>query len=46
MNIGVKCVGAKVNGKMVPIDHSLENGNIVGIITSSNSKGPNIDQAS
>jgi GTP pyrophosphokinase len=42
-DIGIKCVGAKVNAKMVPIDHTLDNGEIVEIITSNNSSGPSID---
>ncbi len=42
-DVGCKCVGAKVNGKMVTIDHTLENGNIVDIVTSPNAAGPSID---
>ncbi|MBE6028576.1 MAG: bifunctional (p)ppGpp synthetase/guanosine-3',5'-bis(diphosphate) 3'-pyrophosphohydrolase [Clostridiales bacterium] len=42
-DVGCKCVGAKVNGKMVTIDHHLENGNIVDIVTSPNAPGPSID---
>ncbi len=42
-DVGCKCVGAKVNGKMVTIDHKLENGNIIEIVTSPNAAGPSID---
>lgn len=42
-DIGNKCVGAKVNNKMVPLDYHLKTGEIVEIITSPTAKGPNMD---
>ncbi len=42
-NIGNSCVGAKVNGKMVPLNKHLNNADIVEIITSQAAKGPSKD---
>jgi len=41
-DIGAKCIGAKVNQKLVPINHLLKNGDQIEILTSSKQK-PNED---
>ena len=42
-DIGNKMVGAKINSKMMPIITTLNNGDIVDIMTNENSKGPSRD---
>lgn len=42
-DIGYRCVGAKVNGKIAPLDTALKNGDVVEILTSKQSPGPSID---
>ncbi|MDD3719162.1 MAG: bifunctional (p)ppGpp synthetase/guanosine-3',5'-bis(diphosphate) 3'-pyrophosphohydrolase [Actinomycetota bacterium] len=41
--IGHRCVGAKVNDRLVPLEYKLRNGDIVSIITSKTSPGPSKD---
>ncbi len=41
--LGHRCVGAKVNGKLVGLDYNLKNGDVVEIVTTKKDKGPSRD---
>lgn len=42
-DVGNRCIGAKIDGRIVPLNYKLNNGNIVSVITSTNSNGPSRD---
>lgn len=42
-DIGHRCTGAKVNGRMVPLSYNLQNGDVVSIISTKADKGPSLD---
>ena len=41
--VGHHCVGAKVNGKLVPLEYKLKNGDIVSVVTNKANNGPSRD---
>jgi GTP pyrophosphokinase len=41
--VGHRCIGAKVNGKLMSLNHKLKNGDIVEIMTTKTGRGPSLD---
>ncbi|HEX75411.1 MAG TPA: bifunctional (p)ppGpp synthetase/guanosine-3',5'-bis(diphosphate) 3'-pyrophosphohydrolase [Dehalococcoidia bacterium] len=41
--LGHRCIGAKVNGRLVPLNHKLNNGDIMEIMTTKADRGPSLD---
>ena len=42
-DLGYRCIGAKVNGRLVSLNYTLNNGDVVGIIAAKTEKGPSLD---
>jgi GTP pyrophosphokinase len=41
--LGHHCIGAKVNGRLVPLDYALKNGDVVEIMATKGARGPSLD---
>jgi GTP pyrophosphokinase len=42
-NLGHRCIGAKVNGRLISLDTSLQNGDTVEVLVSKGDRGPSLD---
>ena len=42
-DLGYRCIGAKVNGKLVQLNQSLNNGDVVEVVASKTERGPSLD---
>jgi GTP pyrophosphokinase len=42
-DVGYHCIGARVNGRLMPLNHQLQNGDVVEIMTGKSSRGPSRD---
>jgi guanosine-3',5'-bis(diphosphate) 3'-pyrophosphohydrolase len=42
-DLGHRCIGAKINGKLVPLSYQLKNGDIIEIVSAKGARGPSLD---